>query len=102
MLHHHYNQFQDGRSVKNMVQYQGLELSQLVEIHYQMVVVCETHVMSWKQVWTWYNAINKGMAHADGKQKPICSRTSTVTFCVMQVPLSQSTAAPSSMLLAGS
>jgi len=51
MLHHHYNQFKDGSSVKNMVQYQGLELSQLVEIHYQMVLVCETHVMSWKQVW---------------------------------------------------
>jgi hypothetical protein len=85
-----------------MLQYQGLELSQLVEIHYQMAEVCEAYVMSWKQVWIWYNAINKGRAHADGKQKPICSRTSIVTFCVMQVPLSQSTGEPSSILLAGS
>jgi hypothetical protein len=51
MSHHHYNQFKDGRSPENMVQCQGLELSQDVEIHYQMVEVCEAHEMSWKQVW---------------------------------------------------
>ena len=50
----------------------------LVEIHYQMVEVFEAHVMSWKQVWMWYNAFNNSRAHADGKQKPICSCTSTM------------------------
>jgi hypothetical protein len=51
MSHHHYNQFKDGRSPENMVQCQGLELSQHVEIHHQMVEVCEAHEMAWKQVW---------------------------------------------------
>jgi hypothetical protein len=56
-----------------------LELSQHVEIHHQMVEVCEAHEMAWKQVWIWYNAFNKIRAHADGKQKPIYSWTSTMT-----------------------
>ena len=34
-----------------MDQCQDLELLQLVEIHYQMVEVCEAHIESWKQVW---------------------------------------------------
>lgn len=52
--------------------------SHTCEIHYQMVEVCEAHVMSWKQVWMWYNAFNNDRAHADGKQKLICSCTSTM------------------------
>jgi hypothetical protein len=79
MSHHHYNQFKDGSSAENMVQCNRNRCG-----YDAILSVKEGHMLM---------ATRNPFAH----EHPLW-----LTFCVVQVPLSKCTGAPSSMLWAGS